>query len=164
MSYCIVNIDHRIVKLILATLCNLSLLIHSGETAFKTLSLPLGWAKLPMIQRIGDIEKELPITFIYGSRTWMDRECGNQSRYLRPDSRVDVEVNVPVLPVDIWHKHFKGCLQTSSICFFIQERIEPFYPLTFFSFFTGNIIRLIAVINPPPTHTHTHNRKLLWWL
>lgn len=45
-----------------------------------------------MIQRIGDIEKELPITFIYGSRTWMDRECGNQSKYLRPDSRVDVEV------------------------------------------------------------------------
>lgn len=65
---------------------------HSGEGAFRTLALPLGWAKRPMIQRIGDIEKELPITFIYGSRTWMDRECGNQSKYLRPDSRVDVEV------------------------------------------------------------------------
>ncbi|XP_045193546.2 (Lyso)-N-acylphosphatidylethanolamine lipase-like isoform X2 [Mercenaria mercenaria] len=66
----------------------------SGETAFKTLSLPLGWAKRPMIQRIGDIDKNLPITFIYGSRTWMDRECGNQSRYLRNESRVDVEIIV----------------------------------------------------------------------
>jgi hypothetical protein len=65
---------------------------YSGETAFKTLSLPLGWAKRPMIQRIADIDKNLPITFIYGSRTWMDRECGNQSRYLRTESRVDVEV------------------------------------------------------------------------
>ncbi|XP_060572020.1 (Lyso)-N-acylphosphatidylethanolamine lipase-like isoform X2 [Ruditapes philippinarum] len=68
--------------------------VPSGETAFKTLSLPLGWAKRPMIQRIADIDKNLPITFIYGSRTWMDRECGNQSRYLRTESRVDVEIIV----------------------------------------------------------------------
>lgn len=71
--------------------------IYSGEGAFRTLSLPLGWAKRPMIQRIADIDKELPITFIYGSRTWMDRECGNQSCYLRPDSTVDVEVSTLVV-------------------------------------------------------------------
>lgn len=64
----------------------------SGEEAFKSLSMALGWAKHPMIQRIADIDKDLPMTFIYGSRTWMDRECGNQTRYLRNESRVDVEI------------------------------------------------------------------------
>ncbi|KAL4234358.1 Alpha/beta hydrolase domain-containing protein 4 [Mactra antiquata] len=64
----------------------------SGEAAFKALTVSLGWAKNPMIQRIADIDKDLPITFIYGSKTWMDRECGHQCKYLRNDSHVDVEI------------------------------------------------------------------------
>lgn len=64
----------------------------SGETAFKSLAMKFGWAKKPMIARIGDIDKNLPMTFVYGSKTWMDRECGYQTCYLRHDSRVDVEI------------------------------------------------------------------------
>ena len=70
-----------------------NLLTFSGETAFKSLSSKFGWAKQPMILRIADIDKNLPITFVYGSRTWMDRDCGYHSRYLRNESHVDVEVS-----------------------------------------------------------------------
>ncbi|XP_052817503.1 (Lyso)-N-acylphosphatidylethanolamine lipase-like isoform X2 [Mya arenaria] len=64
----------------------------SGESAFRTLSLLLGFAKRPMIERISEVDKDLPITFIYGSKTWMDKECGYQTKFLRADSHVDVEI------------------------------------------------------------------------
>ncbi|XP_052229920.1 (Lyso)-N-acylphosphatidylethanolamine lipase-like isoform X1 [Dreissena polymorpha] len=63
----------------------------SGEAAFRTLSHPLGYAKRPMMHRVAEIDRELPITFIYGSKTWMDRTCGAETVYLRNGSHVDVE-------------------------------------------------------------------------
>ncbi|KAK7478196.1 hypothetical protein BaRGS_00030557 [Batillaria attramentaria] len=64
----------------------------SGEVGFKSLTMSLGWAKRPMIHRMGDICGDLPITFVYGSRTWMDRTAGLNVKHLRPDSYVDVQV------------------------------------------------------------------------
>lgn len=64
----------------------------SGEAAFKTLSVGLGWARNPMLLRIADIDKNLPMTFIYGAETWMDRTCGYQTKYIRNESHVDVKI------------------------------------------------------------------------
>ncbi|XP_069796942.1 (Lyso)-N-acylphosphatidylethanolamine lipase isoform X2 [Narcine bancroftii] len=60
----------------------------SGEAAFKVLSEAFGWAKRPMLGRIHLIPKEIPITLIYGSRSWIDSSSGERVRSLRPDSYV----------------------------------------------------------------------------
>ncbi|CAL4104370.1 unnamed protein product, partial [Meganyctiphanes norvegica] len=64
----------------------------SGETAFHNLMSGFGWAKHPMINRIDALRKGVPITLIYGSRSWVDREPGFEIKYNRKDSFVDVQV------------------------------------------------------------------------
>ncbi|XP_033730446.1 (Lyso)-N-acylphosphatidylethanolamine lipase-like [Pecten maximus] len=64
----------------------------SGETAFKTMTQGIGWAKRPMIHRVTDISDDVPITMIYGAKSWMDSNTGNLVKYLRNTSYVDVQV------------------------------------------------------------------------
>ena len=61
--------------------------------AFHTLSSDFGWAKNPMIRRVGQVDPQVPMTAIYGSRSWID-DCGQKIRGERPGSYVDVEVNM----------------------------------------------------------------------
>lgn len=63
----------------------------SGESAFKTMTKSFGWAKRPMIQRIHELDHSIPLTMIYGSRSWMDISIGDKVRELRPYSYVDVK-------------------------------------------------------------------------
>ena len=61
----------------------------SGETAFFTMQYKYGWAIRPMMSRlISDLT--LPISLIYGVRSWMDNSTGERIREGRPDSYVDV--------------------------------------------------------------------------
>ncbi|XP_041961663.1 1-acylglycerol-3-phosphate O-acyltransferase ABHD5 isoform X1 [Alosa sapidissima] len=62
----------------------------SGETAFKNMTIPYGWAKRPMLQRIGLIHADIPMTIIYGSRSSIDGYSGNSIKELRPDSHVEI--------------------------------------------------------------------------
>ena len=64
----------------------------SGEMAYRALALPFGWAKFPMINRISDIDPGFSLTFIYGSRSWIERQSAFQVKYLLGESRVDVHV------------------------------------------------------------------------
>ncbi|XP_014676752.1 PREDICTED: abhydrolase domain-containing protein 4-like [Priapulus caudatus] len=64
----------------------------SGESAFRALTVCVGWAKNPMLQRIQEIDSRIPITMIYGSRSWVDSESGWAVKDLRKDSVVDVHV------------------------------------------------------------------------
>lgn len=76
-------------------------LFYSGESAFKTMNTSFGWARRPMMHRIGDIKDDLPVTFIYGSRSWVDSNTGFHAKYLRHESYVDVQVNwQPLLDVN----------------------------------------------------------------
>ena len=63
----------------------------TGELAFKSLSTRLGWAKNPMIERIGQLHNDIDLTFIFGARSWIDRQPGFQTKYLLGD-RVTVHV------------------------------------------------------------------------
>ncbi|KAK9396435.1 1-acylglycerol-3-phosphate O-acyltransferase ABHD5 [Crotalus adamanteus] len=60
----------------------------SGETAFKNMTVPYGWAKRPMLQRIAHMHQDIPITVIYGARSCIDGNSGATIQSLRPNSYV----------------------------------------------------------------------------
>ncbi|KAH9633197.1 hypothetical protein HF086_017752 [Spodoptera exigua] len=47
-----------------------------GESAFHTLMTGFGWAKNPMVRRVNELDPALPITVLYGSRSWVDNSSG----------------------------------------------------------------------------------------
>lgn len=50
-----------------------------------------GWALRPMLPRIiADLEPSVPISFIYGVRSWMDSSTGKRISEARPSSYVDI--------------------------------------------------------------------------
>ncbi|KRY36840.1 abhydrolase domain-containing protein 4 [Trichinella spiralis] len=48
----------------------------NGESAFRSISVPFGWAKRPMVKRLPLMSRNIPITFIHGSRSWVDQKPG----------------------------------------------------------------------------------------
>uniref|UniRef100_A0A9L0QYY5 1-acylglycerol-3-phosphate O-acyltransferase ABHD5 n=1 Tax=Equus caballus TaxID=9796 RepID=A0A9L0QYY5_HORSE len=60
----------------------------SGETAFKNMTVPYGWAKRPMLQRIGKMHPDIPVSVIYGARSCIDGNSGTSIQSLRPHSYV----------------------------------------------------------------------------
>lgn len=64
----------------------------SGESAFKAMMTQYGWARHPMIRRIGELHQSVPMTFVYGSRSWVDKQPGIRVQRLRQESEVDVEI------------------------------------------------------------------------
>lgn len=54
----------------------------SGEIAFQKLCTLTAWARMPMLERIIDLESHISVTFIYGSRSWVDRQSGFQAKYI----------------------------------------------------------------------------------
>ncbi|KAF7664684.1 hypothetical protein LDENG_00168520 [Lucifuga dentata] len=62
----------------------------SGETGFKNMTIPYGWAKRPMLERTGQIQADIPIFFIYGSRSSIDCDSGYAIKKTRPDVEIKV--------------------------------------------------------------------------
>ena len=60
----------------------------TGESAFHSMMSGFGWAKNPMIKRIHEIRNDIPITLLYGSRSWVDASAGDVIQKLRPNSFV----------------------------------------------------------------------------
>lgn len=54
------------------------------------MTIPYGWAKRPMLDRIGQIRAEIPISFIYGSRSSIDSHSGYAFKKTRPDVEIRV--------------------------------------------------------------------------
>ncbi|XP_066546705.1 1-acylglycerol-3-phosphate O-acyltransferase ABHD5 isoform X2 [Amia ocellicauda] len=67
--------------------CNVQ--IPSGETAFKNMTIPYGWAKRPMLQRVALIQDDIPITVIYGARSCIDGNSGSSVKEIRQNSHVE---------------------------------------------------------------------------
>lgn len=42
-----------------------------GEDAFQMLKIPFAWAKLPLLERFGELHENLPVSFLIGDRTWL---------------------------------------------------------------------------------------------
>ncbi|CAL1528065.1 unnamed protein product [Lymnaea stagnalis] len=64
----------------------------SGEVGFSRVSIPFGWAKKPLIERVTTWDPKLDVTFIYGARSWVDSQPGYSTKYQRHDNYVDVQV------------------------------------------------------------------------
>lgn len=56
------------------------------------MTIPFGYAKYPMIHRVKDIDSAVPMTILYGSRSWVDSTTGYNIKYLRQKSFVDVQI------------------------------------------------------------------------
>ena len=56
------------------------------------MQIPIGWAKRPMINRISPpgLPVSVPLTLVYGARSWMDNSTGEKVKELRPHSYVQV--------------------------------------------------------------------------
>lgn len=59
---------------------------------FHSLMQGLLHAKFPIIDRIDEMPKEMPLTFIYGERSWMERSSGYQIKEERFNSYVNVQI------------------------------------------------------------------------
>lgn len=57
------------------------------------MTVPYGWAKRPMLQRIADLHPDIPITVIYGARSCIDGNSGTTIQALRPNSYVKTIVS-----------------------------------------------------------------------
>ncbi|XP_060748028.1 1-acylglycerol-3-phosphate O-acyltransferase ABHD5 [Tachysurus vachellii] len=64
----------------------------SGETAFRNMTVPYGWAQQPMIYRVGMLDPTIPVYIICGSRSCIDGESGQTIREMRPNSQTDIIV------------------------------------------------------------------------
>lgn len=63
----------------------------SGEAGFHKLLKVIGWAKFPIGERMLQIQKNIPITFLYGAKSWMNNCYGPIIKESRPDSYTHIE-------------------------------------------------------------------------
>lgn len=63
----------------------------SGEIAFKKMSAMYGWAKFPMIDRIGLVDKNIPMTMLHGGDSWISIDPSFETKQIRSDCYVRIE-------------------------------------------------------------------------
>lgn len=54
------------------------------------MTVPYGWAKRPMLERVDRLRADIPISFIYGSRSSIDSNSGYAVQKIRPDVEIIV--------------------------------------------------------------------------
>ena len=64
----------------------------TGEIAFKTINKCLGYSCLPMVIRITKLRPGLPVTFIFGSRSWISANSGYETKHNLPSNDVAVYI------------------------------------------------------------------------
>ncbi|XP_046387233.1 (Lyso)-N-acylphosphatidylethanolamine lipase isoform X2 [Ischnura elegans] len=64
----------------------------TGESAFHAMMSGFGWAKNPMAPRMDSLSKDVPVTLLYGSRSWVDNTAGEEIRKRRAGCYVNVQV------------------------------------------------------------------------
>lgn len=65
---------------------------YSGESAFHSMTTSIGFAKHPMIKRIPDLRKDIPITILRGSRSWVQESSMEAIKLSRINSYVNMQV------------------------------------------------------------------------
>ncbi|KAM6990013.1 (Lyso)-N-acylphosphatidylethanolamine lipase [Tautogolabrus adspersus] len=70
--------------------CNAQTL--SGEVGFRAMSESLGWAKRPMLQRVDLLPLSMPLTMLYGARSWVDSSSGDMVVQIREKAYTKVKL------------------------------------------------------------------------
>lgn len=70
----------------------------------------IAFPKHPMIDRVHTLHKQVPVTVLYGTDSWMDKSPGPIIKEIRPNSYVHIEVGPNILNSRIFFQHF-FCLQ-----------------------------------------------------
>lgn len=65
----------------------------SGEVGFRAMSESLGWAKRPMLQRVHLLPPSMPVTMLYGARSWVDSSSGERAAQIRKQAHTKVLVS-----------------------------------------------------------------------
>ncbi|KAJ3595766.1 hypothetical protein NHX12_005069 [Muraenolepis orangiensis] len=58
----------------------------SGEVGYRALSESLAWAKRPMLLRVDQLPASLPVTMLYGDRSWISSNSGHQAAHVRAEA------------------------------------------------------------------------------
>ena len=77
-------------------------LLPSGEVGFRALTESMAWAKRPMLQRVHLLPPSLPVTMLYGARSWVDSASGDRVAQIRKESHTTVLVSSRRGPHDIY--------------------------------------------------------------
>ncbi|CAG9766292.1 unnamed protein product [Ceutorhynchus assimilis] len=64
----------------------------SGESAFHAMMSGFGWAKNPMVRRIDNLDSKIPITLLWGSKTWIDHSAEEILKNKRYNSYFKLQV------------------------------------------------------------------------
>ncbi|XP_041659842.1 (Lyso)-N-acylphosphatidylethanolamine lipase [Cheilinus undulatus] len=64
----------------------------SGEVGFRAMSESLGWAKRPMLQRVHLLPPSMPLTMLYGARSWVDSSSGDMVAQIREKAYTKVQL------------------------------------------------------------------------
>jgi hypothetical protein len=68
--------------------------LHRGEVSFSNMTSDRLWAKNPMCRRIERLNATIPLTLIYGSRSWIDHFPSEDIVKLRLPAIVDFHVSL----------------------------------------------------------------------
>lgn len=68
----------------------------SGEQAFSKLSVPVAWAKSPLIERLPEqLSPDTSVIFLFGQNTWVDIESGFELfQQIKLKSKADVQFGI----------------------------------------------------------------------
>nr|CAH7733957.1 unnamed protein product [Callosobruchus chinensis] len=64
----------------------------SGESAFHAMMSDFGWAKVPIVKRIDKLDPKMPVTLLYGARSWVDHSAGDIIKEKRTSSYFKLQV------------------------------------------------------------------------
>lgn len=94
----------------------------SGEVGFRAMSESLGWAKRPMLQRVHLLPPSMPVTMLYGARSWVDSSSGERVAQIRQQAHTKVLVSSPQLHGDVLQFRFTCA---AAILLILISRLSP---------------------------------------
>ncbi|XP_076248079.1 pummelig isoform X2 [Calliopsis andreniformis] len=104
----------------------------SGESAFHAMMQGFGWAKNPIVRRIDKMNPEIPITLLYGSRSWVDNSSWETLKQARSSSYINVQAitgaghHVYADKSEIFNKYvLEACNLSDSIDHLTASDVRP---------------------------------------
>jgi hypothetical protein len=88
-----------------------------------------GWAKNPMVKRIDTMKKDIPITLLYGSRSWIDHSATDIIKNKRIDSYFKLQVSASECHVLLIY-NLKNRFQGDVFFRLLQELVITFMPIS----------------------------------